>query len=204
MLRIGLTGGIGSGKSTVADMFAARGVPVLDADQIARELVEPGQPALQAIVQRFGADILKGGALDRARLRQRVFAAPESRRWLEALLHPLVYAELQRRSDALAAPYGLWVVPLLLETGERGRVDRLLVVDCPPEVQRQRVARRDGSDAAEIERILAAQCTREQRLAAADEVIDNSGGPSQLSDQVDALHRFYSALTGTGSFLRDS
>lgn len=195
MLRIGLTGGIGSGKTTVAGLFAAKGIPVLDADVVARDLVEPGQPALQAIVERFGPELLRDGSLDRARLRQIVFAAPESRQWLESLLHPLVYDEMQRRIAGLSAPYGLLVIPLLLETGRRDFVDRLLVVDCPVEVQRQRVRQRDGLGEAEIDRILAAQLDREARLAAADDVIRNAGSPAELAEQVDGLHEFYLSLT---------
>lgn len=191
MLKIGLTGGIGCGKSTVADLFAAKGVPVLDADVISRELVEPGQPALQAIVQRFGEGLLVDGRLDRTLLRRLIFARPEARRWLESLLHPLVYETMARRVAALYGPYCLLVVPLLLETGQRGFVDRLLVVDCPPHVQRRRVKARDGSDDAEVDRILAAQMSREERLAAADDLIENSADLDFLSSQIDSLHRHF-------------
>ena len=191
MLKIGLTGGIGSGKSTVADLFAARNVPVLDADRIARDLVEPGQPALLAIIERFGAEILKDQRLDRERLRQIVFAVPEERRWLEALLHPRVYAEMERRIAELSAPYCLLAIPLLLETGQRDFVDRLLVVDCPVDIQRQRVLARDGSDAAQIERMLAAQIGRPERLAAADDIIENAGTLAELAEPVEKLHRLY-------------
>ena len=195
MLKVGLTGGIGSGKSTVGARFAAYGVPVLDADLIARELVEPGQPALAAIAEHFGPAILNQGRLDRQRLRAVVFAEPEARRWLEALLHPMVYAEMQRQADKLAAPYCLLMVPLLLETGQRGLVDRLLVVDCPPEAQRLRVARRDGAAPAQIERRLAAQASRAERLAAADDIIDNSGTEAALGEAVERLHRHYLSLS---------
>lgn len=195
MLKVGLTGGIGSGKTTVAGLFAAKGVPVLDADVITRDLVEPGQPAFQAIVRHFGLDLLKDGRLDRARLRQIVFAAPEARQWLESLLHPLVYEEMHRRTAGLSAPYALLVVPLLLETGRRDFVDRLLVVDCPIELQRRRVKQRDGLDEAEIDRILSAQLAPEARLAAADEVIRNAGSSVELVEQVDRLHEFYLSLT---------
>jgi dephospho-CoA kinase len=198
MLKVGLTGGIGSGKSTVAARFAAYGVPVLDADLISRELVEPGQPALDAIAQRFGPAILDQGRLDRERLRALIFAAPQERRWLEALLHPMVYAEMRRRMDGLGAPYCLLMVPLLLETGQRGFVDRLLVVDCPPEAQRRRVALRDGVDPAHIERILATQASRAERLAAADDIIDNSGSEAALSAAVARLHRHYLSLGRDG------
>lgn len=198
MLKIGLTGGIGSGKSTVAACFAAYGVPVLDADLIARELVEPGQPALAAIAGHFGPAILDQGRLDRERLRARIFAEPQERRWLDALLHPMVYAEMRRRMEALAAPYCLLMVPLLLETGQRGLVDRLLVVDCPPDAQRLRVARRDSADPAQIERVLAAQASRAERLAAADDLIDNSGTEAELAAAVARLHRHYLSLSQEG------
>ncbi|CAL1239164.1 dephospho-CoA kinase [Candidatus Methylocalor cossyra] len=198
MLKIGLTGGIGCGKSTVAALFQALGVPVLDADQIARELVEPGQPALEAIVNHFGPGIVVAGKLDRARLRQLVFAAPEQRRWLESLLHPLIYAELERRLASLSGPYCLLVIPLLLESGRRSFVDRVLVVDCPEPVQRQRVKSRDGMSDAEVDRLLAAQLGREERLRAADDVIENAGAPESLPPQVEQLHRAYLALREQG------
>jgi dephospho-CoA kinase len=195
MLKIGLTGGIGCGKTTIAKLFAAKGVPVLDADSISRDLVEPGRPALQEIALHFGPEVLKNGRLDRARLRRLVFAVPGARQWLESLLHPLVYAEMQRRIARLSAPYCLLVVPLLLETGRRDFVDRLLVVDCPTELQRQRVRLRDGSDDTEIDRILSIQVAREDRLAAADDVIENAADQEKLSEQVDRLHQFYLSLS---------
>jgi dephospho-CoA kinase len=196
MLKIGLTGGIGSGKSTVADLFAAKGVPVLDADQVARDLVEPGRPAFQAIVGRFGPQVLREGRLDRLRLRQRVFAAPGERRWLESLLHPGVYEELRRRAEGLDAPYCLLAIPLLLETGRRDFVDRLLVVDCPMEAQRQRIMSRDGASPEFVERMLATQIDREGRLAAADDILDNSGALRELAEPVERLHRRYLSLAG--------
>jgi dephospho-CoA kinase len=196
MLKIGLTGGIGCGKTTVADLFAARGVPVLDADRVARELVEPGKSAFDAIVRRFGTDVLRGGHLDRSRLRAIVFADAEARNWLESLLHPLVYRELERRIGNLSAPYCLLVIPLLLETGHRDFVDRLLVVDCPEDVQRRRVARRDGLGGPEIERIMASQASRAERLAAADEVMDNTASREDLAARVERLHRHYLDLAG--------
>lgn len=191
MLKIGLTGGIGSGKSTLAELFAAKGIPVLDADLIARDLVEPGQPCLEAITLRFGKELLKDGRLDRKRLREIVFAEPEQRRWLESLLHPMVYAEMQARIEKLSAPYCLLVIPLLLETGRRGFVDRLLVVDCPVEIQRRRVQLRDGCGAEEIERLLSSQISREERLAAADDIVENAGSAAELPGRVEQLHRRY-------------
>ncbi|HYE35008.1 dephospho-CoA kinase [Methylocaldum sp.] len=195
MLKIGLTGGIGCGKSTVAELFAAKGIPILDADVIARELVEPNQPAFEAIKQHFGAAILKDGCLDRVRLREIVFFDPEEKRWLETLLHPLVYSEINRRLAILSAPYCILVVPLLLETGRRHLVDRLLVVDCPEDLQRQRVELRDGLSQPEIEKIMSSQLSRSERLAAADDVLENIGDKVSLSDQVEQLHQFYLALS---------
>jgi dephospho-CoA kinase len=198
MLRIGLTGGIGSGKSTVAALFAARGVPVIDTDVIAHELVEPGQPALAEIAARFGADLLDGaGRLDRARLRERVFADAGQRKALEAILHPHIGAEMERRLAQSKAPYVLLVIPLLFEAGWQERVDRVLVVDVPVELQRARAATRDRLDAERIDAILAAQASREQRRAGADDLIDNSGDPAALEQQVERLHRSYLALAAT-------
>lgn len=195
MLVIGLTGGIGSGKSTVAELFAAKGIPVLDADLIARELVEPNQPAFDAIVRHFGARILRDGALDRAELRKVIFAHPEEKRWLEALLHPLVYSEIGRRIATLSAPYCIVVVPLLLETGQRQLVDRLLVVDCPEDIQRRRVKLRDGLTDAQIGQIMASQLGRAERLAAADDLLENIGDEATLAERVERLHRSYLTLS---------
>jgi dephospho-CoA kinase len=198
MLKIGLTGGIGSGKSTVARLFAERGIPVLDADQIARELVEPGQPALDEIVRAFGKDVLIQGHLDRARLRELVFQSQERKKRLETILHPLVYRTLNDRLRRLDADYCILVVPLLLETAPPGFVDRTLVIDCPVETQWARVRQRDGLDDATIDRILLSQISRNQRLAKADDVIDNSGEPADLHAQVARLHERYRRLAHAG------
>ncbi|MGX2039909.1 dephospho-CoA kinase [Methylocaldum sp. MU1018] len=194
MLIIGLTGGIGCGKSTVAELFADKGVPILDADVIARELVEPGRPAFEAIKQRFGTVILKNGRLDRAKLREIVFSDPEAKRWLEALLHPLVYSEIGQRITTLSAPYCLVVVPLLLETGQRALVDRLLVVDCPEDIQRRRVQLRDGLSEKQIDPIMASQIGRSERLAAADDVLENTADEADLAEKVERLHQLYLTL----------
>ena len=199
MLKIGLTGGIGSGKSTVAQYFAALGVPVIDADQIARELVSPGQPALQSIVNAFGAAVLdNAGHLDRARLRAMVFgteAHPGQRPLLESILHPLIRAEMQRRAQAMTAPYGLLSIPLLVEGGQMDQVERILVVDAPEALQYQRVRQRDNVLLdAEITTILRAQATRQQRLAVADDVIVNDADLEKLHQQVVMLHPFYQKL----------
>jgi dephospho-CoA kinase len=197
MLIIGLTGGIGSGKSTVAGFFAQHGIPVIDADQLARELVAPGSPALNEIIDVFGPDILlPDGTLDRSQLRRRVFADPDQKRRLEAILHPRVYTELRYRTKALRTPYCIWVVPLLLETGGTALVDRVLVVDTPESLQRQRVLRREGMDETTLEAILSSQVSRAERLNAADDVIENTSDLSRLQQQVTTLHYRYLDLAG--------
>ena len=200
MLIIGLTGGIGSGKSTVAGYFAQQGIPVIDADQLARELVAPGSPALNEISGIFGPEILlPDGSLDRVRLRSRVFAEPAQRRTLEALLHPRIYAEMRRRTRALLSPYCVWVVPLLLETGETALVDRVLVIDTSESLQRERVRSRDGMDADTLEAILRSQTSRAERLRAADDVIVNSADLANLQQQVLALHQRYLDLAAAAA-----
>ena len=199
MLRIGLTGGIGSGKSTVADLFAARGVPVIDADVIARELVAPGQPALAEIVASFGTDCIDAeGRLDRARLRARVFDDAAQRERLEAILHPRIHAVMAERAAAQSTAYVLLVIPLLFESGQRDLVDRVLVVDVPVELQRARVSARDHLTDVQIDAIFAAQVPRDQRIDGADDVIDNSGDAAALERQVDDLHRRYLTLANIG------
>lgn len=194
-LRIGLTGGIASGKSAVTEAFLRRGVPVVDSDQIAREVVARGTPALAAIAREFGPGILTAdGDLDRRRLREIVFADPARRRWLEALLHPLIRARTAERVAAVATPYVVLAIPLLIETGQAGTVDRVLVVDCPPEVQLARLVRRDGETAERAAAILGAQASREQRRVAAHDLLDNSGSLADLDRAVAALHARYLAL----------
>ena len=195
MLIVGLTGGISSGKSTVAERFAARGVPCIDADQLTRDLVEPGEPLLKRLVASFGEGTLDAqGRLDRRRLRERVFADPVERRRLEALMHPAVYAAMRGRIAALDAPYCLLVIPLLVETGAQSRVHRVLVVDVDEATQRARTAARDGVSPEQVEAILASQASRAERLAAADDVIDNGGDRDALEARVEALHHRYLAL----------
>jgi dephospho-CoA kinase len=194
ILRIGLTGGIASGKSTVANLFAALGIPVIDTDVLAREVVAPGTAGLAAIVERFGPAILKAdSSLDRAALRATVFASPDDRRWLEQLTHPLIRALMEERCAAAGGPYQIIAIPLLAETGRDRRVDRVLVVDCDRETQIARLRARDGSTLEQAERILAAQASREARLAIADDVIRNDGDIARLRDQVAPLHRRYLA-----------
>ncbi|SEA80774.1 dephospho-CoA kinase [Alkalimonas amylolytica] len=194
-LVIGLTGGIGSGKTTVANGFAALGIELVDADQVARALVEPGSAALQQIVAHFGEELLQtDGQLDRAALRARVFSHPAEKDWLNQLLHPLIRTEMQRQLLAARSPYVLFVAPLLLENKLQDRIDRLLVVDIPQPLQLQRTLQRDGGSEQQIAAIMAAQISREQRLAAADDIIDNSAEPEQLSARIAQLHQKYLQL----------
>lgn len=195
MLVIGLTGGIGSGKSTVAEMFAAMGVPVIDMDQIARQVVEPGQPALAQIIQEFGIDILDAKSrLDRRRLRELIFDSTEKRRHLEAILHPLIRQETKRQLAELDTAYCIVVIPLLLESDQCPFVDRILVVDVPETLQISRTMMRDGVSTAAVQKILAAQIDRNSRLAAADDVVDNSTGLAQVRNRVAELDRQYREL----------
>ena len=192
---VALTGGIGSGKSTVADEFAHLGVTVIDADILARQVVEPGTPALLAIAERFGPQMINDdGSLNRRRLRERIFAHSEDKAWLNALLHPLIQQETRRQMQASTSPYLLWVVPLLVENRLTDKADRVLVVDVPKETQIERTIRRDGVSREHAEHILAAQATREQRLAAADDVIENMGSADAVASHVARLHDKYLML----------
>lgn len=195
MLTIGLTGGLASGKSTVAARFAARGVPVIDTDVIARELVEPGQPALEQIRAAFGPDVLTAeGRLDRAWLKQQVFADPGLRLRLEAILHPLIHQDVVRRLPTLRGAYCLIVVPLLVESAQTYPLDRVLLVDVSESLQRHRAAARDGLSPALINAILASQASRAQRLAVADDVIANDADLAHLDAEVARLHAYYQRL----------
>jgi dephospho-CoA kinase len=192
MLRIGLTGGVASGKSTVADLFAKQGATVLDTDVIAREVTEPGQPALAALVAALGHGILaQDGRLDRAQLRKRLFADAELRQTVESILHPAILAELGRQSAAASGPYQVLVIPLLVEGDRAGLVDRVLVVDCPPELQIERLMQRDQETRAGAQAMLDAQASRSERLAAADDVIVNDGPEAALPALVADLDREY-------------
>jgi dephospho-CoA kinase len=192
VLVIGVTGGIGSGKTTVANLFSSLGAPVIDADELARQVVAPGQPAYEEILQHFGTTILsKSGELDRRRLRERIFSEPAKRDRLEAIVHPRVYAQMKRLLDCLEAPYAIVVVPLLIESGARDLVDRVLVVDSPEELQIERTQRRDGTTRAAVKKILAAQLDRSARLSAADDVIENDTSMEALEKVVSRLHRQY-------------
>jgi len=196
MLKVGLTGGIGCGKTTVANLFISLGIPVLDADVISHQLVAVGQPALLKIADHFGDGILNSdGALNRAQLREIVFANPAQKKQLEAILHPLVYQELQSQMTQLHTPYCLVSVPLLFETNMQHLVDRVLVVDCPVSIQIERVRIRDNISLERVQSILDSQVSRETRLANANEVIDNSNADSALAEQVKKLHNFYLSIS---------
>jgi len=192
---VGLTGGIASGKSTAAKFFGALGVPVLDSDQIARDVVEPGQPPLERLIERFGRKILTpDGHLDRPALRDIVFSDPKARADLEALTHPAIGAAMEARSAAAGGPYQILVIPLLVEKNLASHVDRVLVVDCEEELQIRRLHNRDGSTSAQVEAILKAQAPRAARLKAADDIIHNDTNMSAVRDQVAALHARYLEL----------
>ena len=199
---IGLTGGIGSGKSTVARMFGALGVHWVDADDVARQVVEPGTQALRAIADHFGESILQGnGELDRAALRQKVFEDPEQRRWLEGLLHPIIRQELIRQlsPEDYNLPYVMLVSPLLLETNQHELVERIVVVDVPEETQINRTMTRDGNSLEQVERILAAQMPRAARREKADAIINNAQPLERVAASVHALHQRFLADFSQGA-----
>ena len=189
-LIVGITGGIGSGKSAVTQRFEQQGITVVDADLAARVIVEPGRPALSAIAEHFGQDMIQAdGALDRAALRQRVFADDNERLWLEQLTHPLIGQEILDQLAASRSPYTILSSPLLLETSQKDLVDCVVVVDVPEETQLARTMRRDNNDEAQVKRIMAAQIAREDRVRQADIVIDNSRTLEELDDLVEELHK---------------
>jgi dephospho-CoA kinase len=195
MLRIGLTGGIASGKSTVADLFGGFGATVIDTDQIARDVVAPGTPALVALTEALGPGILgPDGMLDRHRLRTRIFNDAVIRDTVEGVLHPAIISELMRRAKAAKGPYQVLVIPLLVEGGRGDLADRVLVVDCPEEQQIERLMKRDGETRENATRALAAQATRVERLTAADDVIENDGDPARLVALVAGFDRKYRHL----------
>lgn len=203
MLRIGLTGGIASGKSTVSDMFAEYGATIVDTDLIAREIVMPGCPALNEIRARFGDEVINNdGSLDRAGLRRIVFEDPASRLALEAILHPRIRDETLRRAESDGGPYQLIVVPLLVESPLRDFVDRVLVVDCDPDTQLRRLLSRDSESVEQAKRIIEAQASRESRLAIADDVVTNNGDLGNTRRQVEALHHKYLKLAAASTATR--
>jgi dephospho-CoA kinase len=203
-LRIGLTGGIASGKSTAAERFAELGVPVIDADESARAVVAPGTAGLAQVVARFGPGVLaENGELNRRALRELIFSNSGLRRDLENILHPLIRADMDRRAQSVVAPYVIMAIPLLVEGGSRNRVDRVLVVDVDEVLQLQRLMARDGSTLDQARAILASQSTRSARLAAADDVLVNAGTVTDLRQAVDRLHERYLRLAGTRASERD-
>jgi dephospho-CoA kinase len=202
MFAVGLTGGIGSGKTTVADLFAAHGVPIVDTDLIAHRITAPNGAAMPLIAKEFGAEFVTGdGALDRAKMRALIFNDNTAKARLEAITHPLIRAETERERNAATGPYLIIVVPLLVESGTwKARVDRVLNVDCSVDTQIERVMRRNAFAREEVLAIIGKQATREARLAAANDVIVNEDAPlEELAARVERLHREYLALAGTSS-----
>lgn len=192
MLKIGLTGGIGSGKSTVTALFSAYNIPVIDADIIAHQLVEPGQPALDLLQQVFGKTIINPDhSLNRNQLREIIFSDSAKKAQLEAILHPLIFQKMQSECDKQTAPYCILSIPLLIETKRTSFVDRILIIDCPVEIQVERVKLRDQLSTKRILSIISSQVPRNIRLSYADDIIDNSNSSTQLAEQVKKLHNQY-------------
>lgn len=199
-LRIALTGGIASGKSTVAQLFASLGIPIIDADQVAREVVAPGTLLLAQVFDHFGAQLRRAdGSLDRAALRRLVFEDAGKRARLEALLHPAISERTERLAAQARGAYQIHVIPLLVETHAESHYDRVLLVDCPEAVQLARLQARDGCDAQQVRAMLASQASREARLAVADDVIVNDGLAADLAPKVTALHQQYLALAASAA-----
>ncbi|MDM5077615.1 dephospho-CoA kinase [Aeromonas media] len=196
MYVVAITGGIGSGKTTIANQFAALGIEVVDADLIARDVVAPGTPALAAITSHFGPEILtEQGLLDRRALRERIFSDPAAKSWLNALLHPIIRSEMLRQCAAVSSPYCLLVVPLLVENRLTELADRVLVIDVDEATQIERTCRRDGVSRAQAQAILASQASRTERLAMADDVLDNQSGTTEtIRARILALHETYLAF----------
>ena len=194
LFTVGITGGIGSGKSAVADYFSGQGICIVDADIVARVVVEPGTKALTAITERFGNDILTNGQLDRRKLRTIIFAAADERQWLENLLHPLIEQQIIDQLGQATSRYAVLVSPLMLEIGQQVLVDRVLVVDVPEHIQIERTMTRDQMTEEQTRQILNSQISREQRLARAHDVVDNSGSLAQLHQYLEPLHQRYLRL----------
>lgn len=193
---VGLTGGIGCGKTTISNEFKRLGITIIDADEIARDVVAPGSEGLEAIIKQFGPEIVQSdGYLNRAKLRSIVFAEPGKTQWLNDLLHPKIRAQMHAELSASVSSYTILSVPLLIENGMQTLCNRILVVDILPEQQLQRVLARDQSEPATIKKIMTAQIDRKKRLSLADDIIDNSGQPSESIEQVQKLHQIYTKLT---------
>ena len=198
MLTLGLTGGIGSGKTAVSDLFAAKGITIVDADVVSRIVVEPGKPALEKIAERYGDEVIAAdGSLDRRALRNIVFADPDDKtelRWLEQLQHPLIAEEIMRQLNASESPYRILVSPILIESGQSQMVDRILVVDVPETTQIERTVKRDDTNENGVKSIIANQMSREDRCAKADDIILNDKDLAHLEAEVEKLHQFYLSL----------
>lgn len=201
MLTIGLTGGIGSGKSAASAQFEQQGIDIVDADVVSREVVEPGKPALKKIITHFSSDILDtSDELDRGKLRQLIFSDPEQKKWLEALLHPLIRDEIIRQLKASNSPYALLVSPLLFETDQNLLVDRTLLIDVPVELQIKRATKRDNDNTAQIKKIIASQLPREYKIEKTDDIISNEFDLSSLEKAVKQQHQFYLELANEQIF----
>jgi dephospho-CoA kinase len=201
MFVVGVTGGIGSGKTAATNAFAALGITIVDADIASRKAVEPGSIALQKISEHFGTNILlSDGSLDRANLRRIIFSDAAEKTWLEQLLHPLIAAEVQHQLQAATSPYVVFVSPLLTESGQNEFCDRVLVIDASEEMQMQRTIQRDNNTPEQVQRIIASQASREYRLQFADDVIENTGSLAYLIQQVAALHTRYLQLAREKSY----
>jgi len=199
VFKVGLTGGIGCGKTTVATVFAQFNVPVIDADEIAHQVVAIGQPSLKLIEQTFGVQSLQpDGSLNRAYIRDLIFNDAAQKQKLEAIIHPLVYQTIEQQLVLLDTPYCLISIPLLFETNTAGRVDRVLVIDCPVETQIERVLKRDGLTMERVQSIIASQVSRAVRIAKADDIIDNTKTNTELAQQVEKLHNLYLLLSTSG------
>lgn len=195
VLKIGLTGGIGSGKSTVCNIFSEFGVPVIDADIIAHSLVRPGMPALEEIAKTFGKELISNdGTLDRKKIRDQIFANDTERKKLENILHPAVYKEISVQVENINSKYCIISIPLLIETDASDTVDRILVIDVPRELQLQRASNRDKTNKSDIKSIIDSQISREDRLAAADDIVNNDGNIENLHRQISGLHEYYSDI----------
>jgi len=195
VLKIGLTGGIGSGKSTVCKIFSEFGVPVIDADIIAHSLVRPGMPALEEIAKAFGKELISNdGTLDRKKIRDQIFANDTERKKLEDILHPAVYKEISVQVENINSKYCIISIPLLIETDASDTVDRILVIDVPRELQLQRASNRDKTNRSDIESIIDSQISREDRLAAADDIVNNDDNIENLHRQISGLHEYYSSI----------
>ena len=204
MLVVGITGGIASGKTAASNRFAELGVPVVDADVIAHQIVEPGRPACKKVIEEFGPEIaIEDGGFDRAKLRKIVFADSKKKELLESILHPEIRNEILRQLSELSAPYAIVVIPLLAESKSGYPLDRVLVIDVPEDIQIERVKARDATTTEEAERIIRLQASRAKRLAMADDTIMNTGSIQSLNDSIDELHRKYLSLAAKLSELKD-